>query len=163
VDTRPPGALPLTGSAGAIARAAVCIVAVAAAAATGVIFQPGGWYELLNKPPGTPPDWLFPVAWTVLYTLMALSAWLAWQAAGTVTALGWFWTQLALNAMWSPVFFGAHLVLAGQVVILALLAAASAAALSMHRVRPVAGWLMTPYLVWVAFAAYLNAGLWLLN
>ncbi|MES1944674.1 TspO/MBR family protein [Salinisphaera sp. PC39] len=148
-----------------VLAAVLCAAAVLAAAATGVIFQPGAWYAGLVKPPGTPPDWLFPVAWTTLYTLMAVAAWLVWRAAGPGGrgALTLFGVQLALNAVWTPVVFGAHALAAGLGVIVLLWLALAATIRAFGELRPAAAWLLAPYLAWVTYAGYLNAGLLFFN
>lgn len=136
---------------------------MAAAASSGAVFQPGPWYAALAKPPGTPPDIVFPIVWTLLYIAMVVAAALVYRAAGAGRALGWFGVQLGLNAAWSPVVFGAHWPAPGLLVIVALWLALAATVRAFHAVRPVAAWLLAPYLVWVAYAAYLNAGLLILN
>lgn len=124
------------------------------------------WYASLNKPAWTPPPAVFPVVWTILYVLMGIALWLLWQAAPSVqrgAALGWFALQLAFNAIWTPVFFGMHAPLTGLIVIVALLIAI---AMTIWRAWPVsraAAWLLVPYLVWVAYATSLNAGIAAMN
>ena len=89
------------------------------------LFRPGDWYQALAKPPWTPPDWLFAPVWAVLYVAMGVAAWRVWRARGFATARGalsLFAAQLALNAAWSWLFFGEHLLLAGLVDLLLLLA-----------------------------------------
>ncbi len=123
----------------------------------------GGWYLSLTRPPGTPPNWVFGPVWTVLYVLMALAAWMVWRRVGAGPALRlWGW-QLAANALWSPVFFGLRSPALGLAAILLMLALVAATARVFHRIRPLAGALMLPYLAWVSYATYLNLGLWWLN
>lgn len=138
----------------------------ALAAATGVLFQPGTWYAGLMKPGWTPPNWLFPAAWTVLYIMMALAAWLVWRRsgfAGAPLALGLYLAQLAANAAWSWLFFGQHWMMAGllDIVLLFVLIAATVLAFRAHSI--VAASLMLPYLAWVGYAGVLNAALLGLN
>lgn len=124
------------------------------------------WYRNLTKPPGTPPDWLFGPVWTVLYILMGIAAWRVWLAAGfrcAVAALGMFFVQLALNAAWTPLFFGFQRPGSALGVIVALLMAIIATLVLFARHDRLAAGLLTPYLLWVAYATYLNAGFWLLN
>ncbi len=125
------------------------------------------WYASLVHPPLSPPNWLFGPAWTLLYIMMAVSAWMIWRDANrplrrraALTAWG---VQLALNATWTPVFFGLHWLFAGIFVLLALLAAIAATAQRFYRVDHAAGLLLLPYIGWVSFATYLNAGFWWLN
>ena len=126
----------------------------------------GEWYEGLNKPGFTPPNWLFGPVWTVLYLAMAVAAWLVWRRGGFGAhkwALGLFILQLVLNAAWSPVFFGMHRIGAALVVIILLWAAILATMVAFFRVAALAGWLFVPYHAWVTFATILNFALWRLN
>ena len=95
------------------------LAATFAAAATGTLFRTGAWYRTLRKPAWTPPDWLFPIAWTLLYLLMAVAAWrVALNPADLApVGLAFWWCQLVLNALWSPTVFGLHRLGAGAVVI----------------------------------------------
>lgn len=124
------------------------------------------WYAGLAKPSWTPPPPVFPVVWTTLYILMAISLWLLATSPSSPerrTALIVFFIQLALNAMWSPVFFGLHATRAALVIIVALLIAIVAGIVSSLKVNRVAGWLMLPYLLWIVYASSLNAGVVLMN
>ncbi|HMN85836.1 MAG TPA: tryptophan-rich sensory protein [Bauldia sp.] len=124
------------------------------------------WYAGLAKPPLNPPNAVFPVVWTALYTLMAVAAWLVWQvrtAPMRGAALAAFLVQLALNVAWSFAFFGERSPGLGLVVVVPLLAAIAVTTWLFGRVRPLAGRLMVPYLLWVSFATYLNAGVFALN
>uniref|UniRef100_A0A7V4G704 Tryptophan-rich sensory protein n=1 Tax=Desulfobacca acetoxidans TaxID=60893 RepID=A0A7V4G704_9BACT len=129
-------------------------------------FEPGPWYAGLTKPWWTPPDWLFGPVWTVLYTLMAIAAWLVWRKAGfrgAPLALGLFLGQLALNGAWSWLFFGLQQP-GWALVDLALLAGVlGAAILAFGAHHPLAARLLVPYLIWVIFAGMLNYALWRLN
>jgi tryptophan-rich sensory protein len=124
------------------------------------------YFNALHKPPGTPPPAVFGPAWTVLYLLMAIAAWLVWREGltrQTALALGLFAAQLALNFAWSLIFFGQHRLGAALLEIAVLWLVILAAIVAFWRVRPAAGALLLPYLGWVSFAAYLNAGIWRLN
>ena len=155
----------------AIATPVVFILIVEALGlAIGAAFgpQPGGWYDGLAKPPLTPPGWVFPVAWTLLYAMMGLAASLVWSArsgssSARNSALVAFAVQLALNLAWTPIFFGAELLGPAVVATIALLIAAAVAAWLMGRVDRRAAWLMIPYLVWVCFALYLTVWIWSAN
>jgi len=137
---------------------------VALAASFGAFFQPGPWYEALRKPPLNPPNWVFGPVWTLLYVAIAVAAWRVWQAQpGPSAALGLWATQLALNAAWSYLFFGLERPGLALFDIAALLALLVFTTVSFRAVDPAAGWLFVPYVAWVSFAAYLNAGLWWLN
>lgn len=124
------------------------------------------FYDELRKPAGTPPAAAFGPAWTFLYLLMAVAAWLVWREGitrRTATALGLFAFQLALNFAWSLIFFGQQRVGVALVEIAVLWLAILATIVAFWRVRPLAGALLVPYLAWVSFATYLNAGIWRLN
>ncbi len=125
-----------------------------------------GWYGALARPPLSPPNWLFGPVWSVLYVLMAVAAWLIWRApAGRrgQLALTFWGGQLAVNALWTPVFFGLRLIAPGLGVIVLLFGAVALTCQAFWRLDRVAGALLMPYLVWVGFASYLNAGFWWLN
>jgi len=148
---------------------AVALAVTFAAAGVGSVFtgqSVGDWYQGLAKPSWTPPGWLFGPVWTVLYTLMALAAWLVWRQGGwgpARIALGLYAGQLALNAAWSALFFGARMPgpAFAELVVLWLAIAATTAAF--FRRTPVAGVLMLPYAAWTTFAGALNVALWRLN
>lgn len=125
------------------------------------------WYAGLAKPAWTPPDALFPIVWTTLYVLMAVALWRLWQlhrpSPGRRLAI-WLWfVQLALNALWSPVFFGMEAVGAALAVILVLWLAIAATIWAAARIDHVAAGLLTPYLLWVSYATALNAAILALN
>ena len=135
--------------------------AAVAAASTGILFQPGEWYRGLVKPRWTPPNIAFPIAWTLLYAMMVIAAFrvAAGLAGGdlppgaepfAVVGLCLWAAQIVLNAMWSPIFFGAHRGRAGLVCICALWLAVAAA-------------LFVPYLAWATYAGALNAAILRLN
>jgi tryptophan-rich sensory protein len=130
----------------------------------GAIFAPpGAWYLALNKPSWNPPPWLFAPVWTGLYLGMALAAWLVWKQGDQPRALRRYFVQLALNALWTPVFFGAHQAGAALVVIMALWLAIVLTLRAFWAVDRLAGWLLLPYLMWVSFATFLNFTIWRLN
>lgn len=120
------------------------------------------WYALLNKPAFSPPNWLFGPVWTTLYFMMGTAAWLVWQRQGTA-ALKVFWLQLALNAAWTPLFFGLQNPLAGLVCIALMWLAIVWTIVGFWRVSRPAALLMLPYLAWVSFATALNYAIWTLN
>jgi tryptophan-rich sensory protein len=126
-----------------------------------------GWYAELNKPRFTPPDRVFGPVWSVLYLLMALAGWRVWKSevnrALAGPALGMFFVQLGINALWSPVFFAAKRPDVAFLVILLLLGALGVTIMQFFRIHRVAGWMLAPYLLWVAYAAVLNAAIVLLN
>lgn len=138
-----------------------------AAAATGAMFQPGDWYRGLSKPWWTPKDWMFPVAWTILYLCIALAAMRVAMQAGFDPLVGQglaLWAvQIALNTLWTPVFFGLRRIRAGLVVLGLLWLAVAATMLVFWQIDPLAGWLFAPYLLWVTIAGALNASVWMRN
>jgi tryptophan-rich sensory protein len=142
----------------------IFVALVSLAAFFGSQFQPGPWYEALQKPPLNPPSWLFAPVWSVLYLAMAVAGWLVWRARPASTKPLVLWgTQLILNAAWSLLFFGLHLPGVALVEIVLLLTLLTITTALFFRVRTLAGALFLPYVAWVSFAAYLNAGLWYLN
>ena len=147
-----------------LAALLVFVLWVALAAFFGAQFEPGGWYAGLSKPPLTPPNWVFAPVWSLLYLGIAVAGWLVWRTRpGVWMPLTLWGVQLVLNAMWSPLFFGLHRPDLALLEIAVLLFAAAATALVFYRIRRLAGLLFLPYVAWVGFATYLNAGLWLLN
>lgn len=142
-------------------------LALSFSASVGAVFvSTGDWYARLVKPPWSPPPWVFGPAWTILYTLMAVAAWLVWRAGGWKVQkipLGLFLVQWLLNALWTPLFFGLHRADLAFVEIVLFWLALLATLVSFWRVRPLAGALLLPYLLWVSFAATLNFHLWRLN
>ena len=146
--------------------------AVAAFGSLSTISNVGGWYADAEKPLWNPPNFLFGPVWTVLYTLMSVAAWLIWlrrDQPGARVALWTYVVQLVLNAVWTPVFFGAYPLIgpAALWVALAIILALDVAVLgTMLRFWPIsraAAWLLVPYWAWVLFATTLNAGLAVLN
>jgi translocator protein len=137
-----------------------------AAAAFGGLFMPGDWYASLKKPSWNPPGWMFGPVWTALYAMMAVAALLVWRRGGWVTQrrpLRVFIVQLALNAAWTPLFFGLHRPgLAFSEIVLLWLAIAATIA-TFWPVNRTAACLLAPYLAWVSFASVLNFTLWRLN
>lgn len=137
---------------------------------TGAQVSPGiassNWYEQLNKPDWNPPGWLFGPVWTILYTMMAIAAWRIWKKLGFTggkTELSWFAVQLLLNGLWSQLFFNAQNPGLAFVEILFLLSAIIATTIYFYREDRLAGYLMVPYILWVAFATVLNGTIWMIN
>ncbi len=133
-----------------------------AVASLGAIFPPGDWYASLRKPAWNPPAWIFAPVWTALYAAMAIAAWRVWRR-GARRPLILFLIQLALNAAWTPLFFGLHRPELALLDIAALWLAIAATLLAFHREDRLAGFLFIPYLAWVSFATCLNFALWSLN
>jgi tryptophan-rich sensory protein len=124
------------------------------------------WFDALVKPEAMPPGWAFGAAWTVLYILQALALAMVLNARGNGLrgmAVTLFVVQFALNLAWSPLFFAAHQVTAALWLIVVMFVAALATTLVFGRIRPLAAWLMVPYLAWLCFAAALNNDIRRLN
>ena len=136
------------------------------AASLGAFVLPGEWYAALKKPSWNPPGWVFGPVWTALYAMMAVAAWLVWKRGGFAAqrrALVLFLIQLALNAIWSPLFFGLHSPGAACAEIVLLWLAILATLAAFRPASRTATLLLVPYLAWVSFAAVLNFALWRLN
>lgn len=129
-------------------------------------FQPGAWYAGLAKPSWTPPNLVFPIAWTLLYVLMGYAAFRVWYRhgfGGARIALGLWGIQLVLNALWSWLFFGLQAPGAAFFEILLLWAGILATFLAFRQRDILAARLLLPYLAWVGFAWALNFAIWRLN
>ena len=139
-----------------------------AASAVGAVasIQAKSFYSQLVQPGWAPPPGIFGPMWTVLYTLMGIAAWLVWRSGGfgaNRQALMLFLLQLAFNALWSWLFFAWNLGVLALADIGVLWILIVATAVAFWRVRPLAGALFAPYLLWVSFAFVLNYSLWQLN
>ena len=124
------------------------------------------FYAGLAQPDWAPPGWLFGPVWTLLFALMAVAAWLVWRNGGfraNRAALALFLVQLAFNALWSWLFFAWRLGGLAFADILLLWVLILATLVAFWRVRPLAGALLVPYLLWVSFAVFLNYDVWQLN
>ena len=124
-------------------------------------------FAALQKPPLAPPGWLFPVVWSILFLLMGCASWRVLGSGGPEReirrALGLYGVQLGFNFLWSLIFFHFQAFGLALLWLLALWGLILGMLLTFRRVDRAAGWLLLPYLLWVSFAAYLNAGVWLLN
>ena len=125
------------------------------------------WYRTLRKPPFNPPNWAFPVAWTLLFILMGVAFWRVLRTPphtrGRSLGIALFLTQLLFNVGWSAAFFGSRSAARGMLVIVPFWLLIIATALAFRRVDRLAAWLFTPYIAWVAFAIALNLAIWQLN
>jgi tryptophan-rich sensory protein len=142
---------------------AIFLASCFAAGSTGALFEPGKWYESLAKPSWTPPNWLFPVAWSTLYLCIAAAAARVAPLDGSQYAMAFFALQIALNTLWTPVFFGLKRMGAGMAVLVALWIAVAATMGTFWSLDWIAGLLFVPYLVWVTVAGALNYSVWRLN
>lgn len=124
------------------------------------------WYKELNKPSWTPPGWVFPIMWTTLYILMGVASWLVWKEGGFAAQgypLGAYIIQLALNFLWTPIFFGMHRPGFALVEIVLLWLAIAVTIYLFLPVNPIAAYLLIPYIGWVTVATSLNCYIWMYN
>ncbi|MBK0419029.1 tryptophan-rich sensory protein [Leucobacter sp. CSA1] len=172
VETRPPVAKQIAVGLGLLA--VVALIAFLGSLAT--MPNTEGWYARVEKVPWDPPNAVFGPVWSILYALIAVAGFLVWRAGyrgGEPNAargtLGIYAAQLVLNGLWTPIFFAGYPVV-GEVawwlalaVILALIACVVWLAISAAKWSRIAAWIMVPYLLWLAFATTLNAGIIVLN
>ena len=131
--------------------------------AIGLLTGPDAWYTSLAKPPFNPPNWVFGPVWSVLYVMIGVAGWLIWKIGRSTPAMNLWWAQLALNFLWSPVFFAMHSIGLALIIISLLLLAIWLFIAVTARKCARAALLFLPYGLWVAFATVLNASLLLLN
>lgn len=126
----------------------------------GALTQIGPWYRSLVKPSWQPPDWLFGPAWTVIFTLIAIAGVLAWRATDTLSGRRWLIGLFALNGvlnmLWSFLFFYLQRPALALIEVAFLWLSIVSLIVPAARARPLAGWLLAPYLAWVSFASFLN-------
>jgi len=146
-----------------IASLALFAVPVFLMACTGAIFKPGSWYAALAKPSWTPPNWMFPVVWSILYLFIAIAGWLTWQQAGWSLALGFWIVQLVLNGAWSWLFFGLRRMDLAFLDVMLLWSCIVAFIVLAWPISTTAAFLFMPYLLWVSIAATLNRTVWRMN
>ena len=150
-------------------RLAACVALPLILGALSALAVKGGMeeYAMLEQPPLSPPGWLFPVAWSLLYVLMGAASYLVLSSAAPLyerrRALKLYAVQLVVNVLWPPIFFGLELYLAALAWLVLLWVLVLVTALRFRRISRAAFCLMVPYLAWLTFAAYLNFGVWLLN
>lgn len=146
--------------------------AVAGLGSLATIQNVDGWYSTADKAAWNPPNWIFGPVWTLLYTAMSVAAWLVWRERARVNvkpALTIYVVQLALNAVWTPIFFGLYPFIGAPAlwialgIILAIDLTVLLTMLRFWRVSRAAAWMLVPYWVWVLFATSLNAALAILN
>jgi tryptophan-rich sensory protein len=158
----PGSSTPVSPTLALVGFVGLCLLVGAADAA--IVAGPGrGWYLSLERPPGTPPDWVFAPVWTVLYVMVGVAGWLVWRRSAATRPLRlWGW-QLAANALWAPAFFAMRSPPLALAVNLLLLVLILATARTFRRVRRAAALLLIPYFAWAAYATWLTAGFWWLN
>lgn len=138
----------------------IFMVASAAAAATGIIFRPGSWYDGLRKPSFTPPKWAFPVAWSTIYLLSAIAAARVALLPGAGLALALWAAQIALNTLWTPTFFGARRMALAMGVMAVLWVVVAGMVVQFWMIDWRSGLMLLPYLAWLCVAAALNWRVW---
>jgi tryptophan-rich sensory protein len=154
---------------GKILKFIVAVIICELAGVVGSLFTASavrsGWYEGLVKPALNPPGWIFGPMWVTLYFLMGISLWLVWvnNSSEKKKAVLMFAIQLALNAVWSPIFFGTKSLGNALAIIVLLWAAIVLTIFIFRKVSRPAAWLLAPYILWVSFAGYLNYSIWNLN
>ncbi|MEM1362097.1 MAG: TspO/MBR family protein [Pseudomonadota bacterium] len=141
----------------------IFLLACFAVGTSGGLFPPGAWYRQLTKPPWTPPNWVFPTAWTTLYILMAAAGARVAVAPDNSIAMALWSLQIALNGLWTPVFFGLKRLQLGLIVLIGLWVSVAATLLALWQVDQISGLLFVPYLIWVTIAGALNYAVLRLN
>jgi len=142
---------------------AIFLAACFTAGATGALFPTGPWYAQLTKPSWTPPNWAFPVAWTSIYLLIAFAGARVAPLDGNQFALAFWALQIALNALWTPVFFGLRRLKGSLPIMAGLWVAVAGATVTHFQLDLWAGLAFVPYLAWVTVAAALNFTVWRMN
>ncbi len=132
------------------------VLVVGTGFATGLLNPPGSWYAVLAKPWFNPPKWAFAPVWSIVYLLVAIAGWRTWERDRNARAMTLWWAQMALNFLWSPIFFTAHWPDVALAVILILLAAILAFIARQWSDDRISAALFIPYAAWVGFASVLN-------
>lgn len=139
------------------------VVVMGVGAVVGISTAPGEWYAGLNKPPFNPPNWIFGPVWTTLYVLIAVAGWRTFMTEPNGTGMKLWYGQMALNWVWSPVWFGLHLIWPAFVVIVAIDALVLAFIANRWSRDRLSAWMFVPYAAWVLFASALNLAIGILN
>lgn len=174
MNSRPPVVLPEPAEPAAqprdgwLALVGWILLLVGLGATSGGLFGPDAWYAALLKPTWNPPSWVFGPVWTLLYAMMAVALWVVRREPESEDGLRrraqiLFAIQFALNMAWTPLFFELHSPGLAFAEICLLWGALLSTVLAFGRVRPLAGYLLLPYLLWVSFALVLNGTIWLMN
>ena len=142
----------------------IFFIACSVAASTGRLFPTGGWYTSLKKPIWNPPDWLFPIAWSILYIIIAyVGMRISKSANENPHALALWVLQISFNTIWTPVFFGLQKIRLAMVFMLGLWGTVLAMVISYWYIDELAATLLIPYFLWISFAAVLNYRIMKLN
>jgi translocator protein len=143
--------------------AVACLVAVAAVSYFGAQFRPGSWYAALDKPPWNPPNWVFGPVWTVLYVFIAIAGWRIFTRLPMIPAGALWIVQLALNGLWSWLFFGLQRPELALIDIVVLFFVIVTLIVHLAPRDRLSFWLLLPYGLWVAYALSLNAAIVMMN
>jgi tryptophan-rich sensory protein len=143
--------------------AVVFIAIVIAAASSGALFKPGEWYKSLRKPSWTPPNWAFPVVWTILYLFIGYAGWLVWTSVGWSLPMALWGLQIVANALWSYFFFGMRRMDLALMDVAILWLSIALFIATAWPVAQLASLLFIPYLAWVSAASALNYSVRRLN
>ena len=143
--------------------AVVFIAIVIAAASSGALFKPGEWYKSLRKPSWTPPNWAFPVVWTILYLFIGYAGWLVWTSVGWSLPMALWGLQIVANALWSYFFFGMRRMDLALMDVAILWVSIALFIVTAWPVAQLASLLFIPYLAWVSAASALNYSVRRLN
>lgn len=141
----------------------IFLAATFGAGATGALFPTGEWYKSLDKPDWTPPNWVFPVAWTSIYLLISFAGARVAGLEGSGYAMAFWGMQIAFNALWTPVFFGLRGLRKSLPIMVCLWVAVLGCTVTHFQLDIWAGLAFVPYLVWVTVAAALNVSMVRLN
>ena len=133
------------------------------AASTGSLFPTGDWYKSLKKPSWTPPNWLFPIAWTIFYTVLAYTGTRIAVLENNAIAIGFWALHISLNTLWTPVFFGLKKIKIGMFIMSLLWMSTLSLIISIFFIDVFTGWIILPYMFWVTYAAALNLSLLMKN
>lgn len=139
------------------------VVVIGVGALIGTQSVPGAWYEGLAKPPFNPPNWIFGPVWFTLYAMIAVAGWRIWMIDAKSPAMKIWFAQMALNWVWSPIWFIGQMLWPAFAVILAILALIVAFIVTARKLDTAAAWLFVPCLAWVGFASLLNLSIAILN
>lgn len=122
-------------------------------------------YKNLNRPPISPPSWIFPVVWTILYILMGISSYIIYESNSIIKnkALTVYIIQLAVNFIWPILFFNLEMFLFSFIWLILLLGLGLYMTLLFYQIKPFAAYLQIPYILWLIFAGYLNLVIYILN
>jgi len=139
------------------------VVVMGVGALVGISTAPGEWYAGLNKPPFNPPNWIFGPVWSTLYVLIAVAGWRTFMSEPNGTGMKLWYAQMVVNWLWSPVWFGLHLIWPAFFVILVIDALVLAFIANRWSRDRLSAWMFVPYAAWVLFASALNLSIAILN